>query len=91
MRNIVFVMAMFAAGVHAETVFTPTGMYVVSTAGSTTYVTPVGRSSNSTSSVPVAITAPNSGVSTYVTPSGTYQVSRSGSTTHVIQTSRSGK
>ena len=89
MRKIMFVMALLATAAQAETVITPTGMYVVSTAGSTTYVTPVGRSSASSS--PVVMTAPSSGTSTYVTPTGTYQVSRSGSTTHVIQTSRSGR
>lgn len=85
MRNIVFVVALFVTGAHAETVITPTGMYTVSTAGSTTFVTPVGSTSGSV--MPV-MTAPATGSRTYVTPSGTYQVSRSGSTTHVIQTSQ---
>jgi len=90
MRKLILIAGLLSLSAQAQTYVTPSGTYMTSQVGSTTYVTPVARSSGSTSHSGVAMTAPASGSNTYVTPSGTYMTSRVGSTTYVIQTSKSG-
>jgi hypothetical protein len=88
MRKLFIILGLLSMNAQAQTqtYITPSGTYMTSQVGSTTYVTPVARSSGSAPAVVMA--APASGSNTYVTPSGTYMTSRVGSTTYVIQTSK---
>ena len=86
MRKLFIIVGLLSLSAQAETFVTPSGTYMTSQVGSTTYVTPVAKSSGSGPAV--VMTAPSSGSNTYVTPSGTYMTSRVGSTTYVIQTSK---
>ena len=88
MRNLAIILYFVASVASAQTVITPSGTYVVSTAGSTTHVTQTAQVPGSTSGWSPAMTAPVAGSNTYITPSGTYMTSRVGSTVHVIQTSK---
>ena len=89
MRKLILITGMIALSAQAETYITPSGTYMTSQVGSTTYVTQTARGTGTGSFTP-GMTAPSSGSHTYVTPSGTYMTSRVGSTTYVIQTSKSG-
>lgn len=88
MRNLSIIFAFLTSVASAQTVITPSGTYVVSTAGSTTHVTQTAQVPGSTTGWSPAMTAPATGSNTYITPSGTYMTSRVGSTTYVIQTSK---
>lgn len=88
MRNLAIILAFLTSVASAETIITPSGTYITSTVGSTTYVNQTGRVPGSSGSVTPVMTAPVTGSNTYITPSGTYMTSRVGSTTYVIQTSK---
>lgn len=88
MRNLAIIFAFLTSVASAQTVITPAGTYISSTAGSTTHVTQTAQVPGSTGSWSPAMTAPATGSRTYITPSGTYMTSRVGSTVHVIQTSK---
>jgi len=88
MRNLAIILCFAASVASAETVITPSGTYIVSTTGSTTYVAQTGHVPGARSSYAPAMTAPATGSNTYITPTGTYMTSRVGSTTYVIQTAK---
>lgn len=88
MRNLAIIFAFLTSVASAQTVITPSGTYVVSTAGSTTHVTQTAQVPGSSGSFTPVMTAPAAGSNTYITPTGTYMTSRVGSTVHVIQTSK---
>jgi hypothetical protein len=91
MRNLAIILFFTTSVASAQTVITPSGTYVVSTAGSTTHVTQTATVPGAGSSYASVITAPTTGSNTYITPTGTYMTSRVGSTTYVIQTAKGGK
>jgi hypothetical protein len=88
MRNLAIILFFTTSVASAQTVITPAGTYVVSTAGSTTHVTQTAVVPGARSSYAPSMTAPSVGSNTYITPTGTYMTSRVGSTVHVIQTSK---
>jgi hypothetical protein len=81
-------LALLAATAQAETVITQHGNYVVSSAGSTTYVTGPKQGSNAVVLATPVTVNPVTGIGQVITPQGSYLVQRSGSTTTVIQTSK---
>jgi hypothetical protein len=91
MRNLAIILAFLTSVASAETVITPQGTYIISTTGSTTYVSQTGHVPGSSGTFTPAMTAPSSGSNTYITPTGTFMTSRVGSTTYVIQTSKGRK
>jgi hypothetical protein len=88
MKLLLTLLAAVTIQAQAETVITQHGNYVVSTAGSTTYVTGPSKGSNAVAIATPVNVNPVTGIGQVITPQGSYLVQRSGSTTTVIQTSK---
>jgi hypothetical protein len=88
MKYILILTAIFATTVQAqsETYITPSGTYMTSQVGSTTYVIQTSKTSNNSNTVAPVVVPQGNG--TVITSSGSYMTVRNGSTTTVIQTSR---
>ena len=83
MKNLTIIASFIPVLAFADTstIITPSGNYVITNTGATTYVTGAN-----TGTVPIAITA-SSATHTYITPSGTYMAIPNGSSTTVLQVS----
>lgn len=79
----------FATSARADVYITPSGTYLVNTAGGTTTVVQTAKGPEPSTDINPLYFAPQTqGTSQVITPNGGYLIQRDGATTTVIQTSR---